>query len=700
MLDNNKIEIKIIDENKLEISNITDYLIENCKIDCTDVFGELLLISEFEIKPNEGKVFTSNRSFENVFECKITSNEKLIYQKRFNSECVIIISDSIDREKNCLNLIERLIYLSNIDIIKYNINYTPTYQNCKNITIELEDKVNKFEILNLSTELNYQKFIYLSNNLVPKNIDFINGLNINDEYPEFAKTDDYRIGEVCVKYFSIKSQMSNISTDCIFYNKKNSVFFEKVSSLISETKDIFNFQESNLDELVSCFIIKNKLAVKKHNLINTIENNDELLNYFNSNLSRKTGSLLKINTDIVNLCYEFLNTSSFESRLCNFYKKIKQTKSRKNETLKITSHCVGGAFVEVHTDSSRKFEVIFTNSKGETIYQTHIHGNMWTRLNKKFYQDYTVTIKEGSQVIYQEKFDLSGKRVYISLESSSLGDSLAWFPYVEEFRKKHKCEVIVSTFNNELFQNNYPDLTFIKPGEVANNLYTMYSIGWFYNDNGEPNYDKNPTDFRSLPLQKTASDILGLEFEEVRPKLDVPIVEKQKRVGIAIHGTAQSKYWNNPTGWQEVTDYLISLGYEVVIYSKEGDGYMGNNHPVGATKFPSGSLKELITGMASCEFFIGIGSGLSWLAWAINLPIVLISGFSEDYTETQTNTWRVINKNVCTGCFNTHKLDPSDWNWCPVNKGTNKQFECTKSITSQMVITEINNLIKLKCRSV
>ena len=45
-------------------------------------------------------------------------------------------------------------------------------------------------------------------------------------------------------------------------------------------------------------------------------------------------------------------------------------------------------------------------------------------------------------------------------------------------------------------------------------------------------------------------------------------------------------------------------------------------------------LKEVIDDLVTCEFFIGLGSGLSWLAWACELPIVLISGFSDKINET------------------------------------------------------------------
>ena len=84
---------------------------------------------------------------------------------------------------------------------------------------------------------------------------------------------------------------------------------------------------------------------------------------------------------------------------------------------------------------------------------------------------------------------------------------------------------------------------------------------------------------------------------------------------------------------------------------------------------------------------------MSWLAWSCKLPVVLISGFSEEWAETTLDTYRVINKNVCYGCFNNEKLDGGDWNWCPLLKGTDRQYECTKEITSEMVINEINKII-------
>jgi autotransporter strand-loop-strand O-heptosyltransferase len=195
-------------------------------------------------------------------------------------------------------------------------------------------------------------------------------------------------------------------------------------------------------------------------------------------------------------------------------------------------------------------------------------------------------------------------------------------------------------------------------------------------------------------MQKAATDILGLEYKEIRPILNIKKSEKKKKVGLGIHSTAQSKYWNNPKGWQEVVDYLISKGYEVILYSRENDGHMGNKHPMGINKFKGdGSIESVMNDLSTCEFFIGIGSGLSWLSWSIGLPTLIISGFSEEYSETSSNTWRVINKSVCHGCFNWNRLDASDWNWCPVYKGSDKAFECSKEISSKMVIEKIEDIM-------
>ena len=387
-----------------------------------------------------------------------------------------------------------------------------------------------------------------------------------------------------------------------------------------------------------------------------------------------------------------MNSQIFKETIISEIEKTNLTNNKIGDILKFIYTQINGAFLEIKGNVDKNFNVSFEDDQGNIVYQTELKTDMWSRLNAKYFKNYTIKIQNDDY--YNEiKTDLKDKRIYITLESKSLGDTLAWVPYVDEFRKKHSCDIVLSTFMNDLFKEQYPEIEFVEPGTSVDNIFGMFNIGWFYNQNDEIDYSRHPNNFRTQPLQKTASDILGLDYEEIRPKLKLKEnVKKEKKVGIAIHGTAQSKYWNNPTGWQEVVDYLIKLGYEVVLYSVEPDGYMGNFHPTGIKNFPRSPLQEVIYDLQSCEFFIGIGSGLSWLAWSVGLPTILISGFSEEYTETKSNTYRVINNNVCTGCFNSHRLNPSDWNWCPIHKNTERQFECSKSINSKLVISKIKQI--------
>lgn len=394
--------------------------------------------------------------------------------------------------------------------------------------------------------------------------------------------------------------------------------------------------------------------------------------------------------------YEIPNDDSFGEGLLNYYRLVNNLDITQQDPIKndysITQHYVCQPFFEIKGQSDNQFEIkMFGGDK--LIYQNKFPINRWVRLNREYYTDWRTEVWENGELIYNKTINLDGERVYISFGSKSLGDTLAWLPYVEEFRKKHNCELIVSTFLNSLFIDQYPEITFINPGEPVHNIRAQYRLGWFYNEDGTVNYNMAPNDYKKQPLQKTATDILGLEYTEIRPKLNLPNLPKKKKVGIGFHSTAQAKYWNNPDGWQKVVDYLTSLGYECMIYSKEGDGYMGNQYPQGVTLYKGGNLQEVINDLSECEFFIGLGSGLSWLAWACELPVVLISGFSEKWAETKLNTYRVINERVCHGCFNSERLDAGDWNWCPLHKNTDRMFECTKKISPDMVIKEVNKII-------
>ncbi len=363
---------------------------------------------------------------------------------------------------------------------------------------------------------------------------------------------------------------------------------------------------------------------------------------------------------------------------------------------KVHYHFVKGPFVEITGPKTAKYTVEFIdNSNGELKYKTTIGNNCWCRCSIEYFVEWKIKIFENGKLWNEFTYDASNKRVYIALDSRALGDTLSWFPYLEEFRKKHNCKLVASTFMNDFFASEYPNIEFIKPGDTADNLYAMYCIGLFYNEDDSINLFKNPIDPKTVTLQKMCSDILGLSFKEIKPKLQRknPPLQKINQVCIGVFGTAQSKFWNNPTGWQDVVDWLNNKGYTVKLISKEGDDYMGNKLPYGIVKHPNGPIELVMDELKKSKAFIGIGSGLSWLSWSLDVPTVLISGFSYDWAEMEDCIRIGAAEGKCEGCFNRLRLDPSDWNWCPDHKGTNRQFECTKFITGKMVIKELEKFL-------
>jgi autotransporter strand-loop-strand O-heptosyltransferase len=380
------------------------------------------------------------------------------------------------------------------------------------------------------------------------------------------------------------------------------------------------------------------------------------------------------------------------------YDNLKKNKNNIVEVQnKVIVHFVKGPYVEIKGSKASEYKVEFIDNKTNKIhYAATIKNNCWCKSNIEYFVEWKIKIYENDKLWYEYIYNAKGKRVYIAMDSKALGDSLAWVAYVEEFRKKHECEVTTSTFMNDMFIQQYPNVTFVSPGTPVENLYAMYCVGLFYNDDSSINLMKNPIDPKTQTMQKMCSDILGLDFIEVRTKIkkrNIKIDPNLKQVCIGIFGTAQSKFWNNPTGWQDVVNWLKERGYVVKLLSREGDDYMGNKLPNGIVQHPNGPLELVMDEMLKSKAFIGIGSGLSWLSWSLNVPTVLISGFSYDWAEMKDCYRVAAPKGKCEGCFNRLRLDPGDWNWCPDHKGTDRQFECTNSITSEMVIKELEKFL-------
>jgi len=381
-------------------------------------------------------------------------------------------------------------------------------------------------------------------------------------------------------------------------------------------------------------------------------------------------------------------SDKFTKESTEFYNLILKTKMKKQETkstYRFINHFVNGVYFEILGDSHSNFRVQFSDKAGNILYEEIIKCNSWIKLDRQYYTDWNIKVWENDQLVHNEDFSLKGKRVMIGFESSSLGDTLAWLPYCDEFQKKHDCQLTVCTFKNFLFKDQYPNIEFVEPSTVVPNLYAKYDLGWFYDKNREPVLPS------TIPLQATATNILGLEYSEIKPKLNFDFSTKSdapKSVCIATNSTAGCKEWVKEN-WQEVVDYLVSQGITVYNLSKE-QNYILND----VTPISDYSIENTMDLIHNAEFFVGLSSGLSWLAWALNKKVIMIANFTEANHEFSTDCIRLVNKSVCHGCWNNKnfKFDKSLWDWCPIHNGYDKQFECQKSITAEMVISEIKKL--------
>jgi autotransporter strand-loop-strand O-heptosyltransferase len=358
---------------------------------------------------------------------------------------------------------------------------------------------------------------------------------------------------------------------------------------------------------------------------------------------------------------------------------------------------IHGMRAEILGGEDIQYKVRFINSStGNEVYSTILSRNSWAETSTQYYVPWKVLIEDlNGNLLHEYNHTLDNQKVYIALDSKSLGDTLAWFPYIDEFRKKHGSKVVCSTFWNHLLADQYPELEFTEPGKEVTGLSAMYLLGLFY-DGDTFNTKMHPNNPAQIPLQRIASDILGLEYREIKPKLKKSAKQNTstQQVSIGVHSTAQAKYWNNPTGWQEVVDWLNTQNYTVKLLSHEGEEYMGNKIPTGVVQHRAGSIESVMEELSKSKLYIGLSSGLSWLAWALDVPVVLISGFTESYTEMQECIRVSAPSKSCSGCWNRHKFNSGDWNWCPDHKGTSRQFECSANITTRMVIDAVNKSIK------
>jgi autotransporter strand-loop-strand O-heptosyltransferase len=347
-----------------------------------------------------------------------------------------------------------------------------------------------------------------------------------------------------------------------------------------------------------------------------------------------------------------------------------------------------GPKVEILGDLDKEYFVEFIDSTtNQVIFSDTIRNNMWTSCSKTYYIPWIIRI-DGKEV---DRLNLESKRVLISFESKSIGDTIAWAPYAVEFAKKYQCKVVLSTFHNEWFEglHAYQDIEFIKPGSAASCI-AKYKIGWFKSSKGDwKNFNDHPRQCNTIRLQETATDILGLEFKELNFGLNFPRGKrpiKEKYIALGPQASSGCKEWSK-SNWIVLTKLLSQQGYKIISLTQDRYDIPNTiNHYGQPTEF-------VINYLYYADAFIGLGSGLSWLNWAIGKHTIMINGFSEKNHEFTSRITKISSPNACFPCWTNPNFvfDAGDWDWCPIWKGTEKQHVCQKSITPHQVFKAVKN---------
>ena len=350
----------------------------------------------------------------------------------------------------------------------------------------------------------------------------------------------------------------------------------------------------------------------------------------------------------------------------------------------------------------KKWKLRFTDMvTSNIIFEVFAEGGSF-QSTKTYFVPFRIECWKEEEKVFTHVLSLKDKTVQIQIPVGTIGDVIAWFPYVDLFQKKHDCKLVcvMSDLLRPLFERTYPNIQFASPNEAAKmqkDIYASYRLGLYFDD---WNCIRQPVDFRYVGLHKTAAHILGVEPIESPPVLDIESAErviKEPYVCIAVQSSTQSKYWNNPHGWYEIVKWLKDAGYRVLCIDKEavwGQGNTWNYIPNGAEDMTGPKpLIERARLLKHADFFVGLSSGLAWLAWAAGTPTVMISGFTHPNNEFQT-PFRVFNHHTCNSCWNDPRqiFDHFDFMWCPRHKGTERQFECTRLITVDHVKSIISQI--------
>lgn len=275
---------------------------------------------------------------------------------------------------------------------------------------------------------------------------------------------------------------------------------------------------------------------------------------------------------------------------------------------------------------------------------------------------------------------MEGLEVLLHIDSFCLGDTICWGSLLPEFVRVHRpARLGVTTFWPELFGESESIKFFDAVGSETLECDRFLSAG----------YDKKNLDHTRYGMFYAARDSMRI------PQVSAPdrsvfrqhgYIRNPKKITIAPESKKKIARWDylGNYGWQEVVDRLNSVGFEVHNVSYEQNLMLRGVRP----HHGDDDIGTATRHICESRLFLGLNSGLAWLAWAHGTPVVMISGFTKFFAEFPC--YRVWNPHACTGCFNVF---PNISSPCPIFQGTPRANECHNTITPDMVMAQVERAL-------
>lgn len=275
--------------------------------------------------------------------------------------------------------------------------------------------------------------------------------------------------------------------------------------------------------------------------------------------------------------------------------------------------------------------------------------------------------------------NFNGKEILLHLNSFCLGDTICFSSFIYKFIEYHNpSKLYISTFLPHLFEFNDERIILVKADDPEGFIYCDKLI--------DVGYDKNSIEHTKYGMFYSAKQTMGIPIDTLPGKVPVKSLKREKidnKIVIGPESLKKIARWDyfGSKGWQIVVDYLNSNGYDVYNVSYENTLNLRGVRNFNGFKDINVALGHIL----SSRLFIGLSSGLSWLSWAYDVPVVMISNFTKSWNEF--DCYRVDNPIGCSGCFN---IIQNIQNNCPIFHNTVRENECHKKITPDMVINKIN----------